>query len=187
MGTWCTEGVKRSRAEHRREEDERERRIYYKKKVEHERKCEAKNICPECGQKIIKEKKSRHVVRVSLPDKDKQLEQLKAELAKHRWIPVSERLPVLIDDNGYKYSSKVEIIYNGMIIEATFSEHHNQWFADYGGTTIVMSASLVTHWKPIILPKEAGKSNCLNLDDITELYHSGECPKSKLCIKKEGE
>ncbi len=33
--------------------------------------------------------------------------------------------------------------------------------------------------------KEGGKSNCLNLEDITELYHIGESPKSKLCIKKE--
>ncbi len=85
--------------------------------------------------------------------------QLQSELAKYRWIPVSEGLPELIDDNGYKYSSKVEIIYNGMIIEATFSEHHNQWFADYGGTTIVMSASLVTHWRPIILPPKEGEKD----------------------------
>ena len=85
------------------------------------------------------------------------IEECLGEIEKHRWIPVSEGLPTLIDDNGYKYSAAVEIVYNKQIIEATFSEHHNQWFADYGGHNIVMSASLVTHWKPIFLPEQPKK------------------------------
>ena len=63
MGTWCTEGVKRSRIEHQREDDARDRRIYNQKKMEYEDKCEAKGICPECGQKIIKKKKKIQVLK----------------------------------------------------------------------------------------------------------------------------
>ena len=70
-----------------------------------------------------------------------------------RWIPVSEGLPKLVNDDGYEYSKKVQIVYKKMIIEASFSKHHNQWFADYEGTTIVIDADAVTHWLPITLPK----------------------------------
>ena len=50
MGTWCTEGVKRTIAEHRRQEaDAKERKC--------RKECEEKGICPECGQKIIKKRK----------------------------------------------------------------------------------------------------------------------------------
>ena len=57
MGTWCTEGVKRSRIEHQREDDDRDRRIYNQRKAKHEDKGGAKGICSKCGQKIIKKRK----------------------------------------------------------------------------------------------------------------------------------
>lgn len=58
MGTWCTEGVKRIQAEHRREEDAEERRAYNTREEKRKEKCAAKGICSECGRKIIKKKKS---------------------------------------------------------------------------------------------------------------------------------
>lgn len=58
MGTWCTEGVKRSMAEHRREEHEKFLEEQRQKNYEYEERCEKKGICPKCKQKLpIKKKK----------------------------------------------------------------------------------------------------------------------------------
>ncbi len=56
MGTWCTEGVKRIQAEHRREEADKERRACNQRKREYEDECEKKGICPTCKRKIAKKK-----------------------------------------------------------------------------------------------------------------------------------
>jgi len=60
-------------------------------------------------------------------------EWLKKELEKHRWIPVSERLP---EDGQY-----VLIVTDGGVDNVN-------WYATYHTTT---------HWKPIILPEQALK------------------------------
>ncbi len=52
MGTWCTEGVKRSMAEHRREETEKDRRYSARADEKWKAKCETKGICPKCLQKV---------------------------------------------------------------------------------------------------------------------------------------
>ncbi len=54
MGTWCTEAIKRDRATLRRQEDEIQRNIYYKKKRSYEEECKKEGICPKCRQKIVK-------------------------------------------------------------------------------------------------------------------------------------
>ncbi len=79
------------------------------------------------------------------------IDRLQAELAQHRWIPVSERLPkenheVLIyytyERNQYSYTG-IAFLYRKL------------WYSDDGKT--VFKANEVTHWKPVILPPEKGE------------------------------
>ncbi len=75
--------------------------------------------------------------------------QLQAELDKHRWIPVSERLPVNI--------ATVWILLNAKATDSLspsmgfYGENENGWEWEILGVGILDE---VTHWKPIILPKE---------------------------------
>ncbi len=58
MGTWCTEGVKRSMAEHRREESDKLQRqadVRTQKKKDIAKKA---GVCVKCGQKLPKKKSS---------------------------------------------------------------------------------------------------------------------------------
>ncbi len=50
MGTWCTEGVKRTMREHRREEAEIQRKRCAAREREYEEKCKVDGICPRCKQ-----------------------------------------------------------------------------------------------------------------------------------------
>ncbi len=72
-----------------------------------------------------------------------------AELDKHRWIPVSERLPkddhqvwILYDISEYTYNAYYDSVYN------------NWHIFDYSGG-YKKAEDKPTHWKPIILPKGA--------------------------------
>ena len=67
-----------------------------------------------------------------------EVEQLKAELEKHRWIPVSERLPE--NDDCVLYVVSGSWFYKG------YYESCGRWFAEHG-----CPEDEVTHWKPIIL------------------------------------
>lgn len=79
-----------------------------------------------------------------------EFQQLRAENDKHRWIPVSERLP----------EDKVEVI--GLFVrDGDISIRQvDYWYAQHkwrneNGDTIVIPP---THWKPIILPGQALKA-----------------------------
>lgn len=69
--------------------------------------------------------------------------QLQAELDKHRWIPVEERLP---ESEGYYLAAE----------DGRFGEY---WYSKLGGwqhgdrKTSYSCADCITHWKPIILPE----------------------------------
>ena len=71
-------------------------------------------------------------------------ERLKAELEKHRWIPVSERLPkdsyriLAFGEDGYGYKIVAAITYD----------------LEFEKFRILKN---VTHWKLIILPKSKEK------------------------------
>ena len=67
----------------------------------------------------------------------KYIEQLQAELEKHRWIPVSERLP---ESSGVV----LVLLSDGNIIQAI-----SAYWVNYKGW---LNQS-ITHWKPIILPE----------------------------------
>ncbi len=76
------------------------------------------------------------------------LEQLQAELDKHRWIPVSERLPKK-SKTGHPQQTEYVYLYTGKksMIEAFYDYYYKEWYNSDG--TSVQG----THWKPIILPK----------------------------------
>ena len=84
------------------------------------------------------------------------IEQLQAELEKHRWIPVSERLPkddgqvwILYEKTGYTYNA----FYDQNVLH--FSQKTWQIF-DYSGGYKKAEVE-PTHWKPIILPEALNK------------------------------
>ncbi len=77
-------------------------------------------------------------------------EQLQAELEKHRWIPVSERLPnkekevsILAGDCRTPY------IANALLKGGT-------WHIRHPNGIILVASWEITHWKPIILPGQEG-------------------------------
>ncbi len=72
------------------------------------------------------------------------VKQLQAELEKHRWIPVSERLP------EEKECDEILFINEGLVEAGEFK---NGLFWDNNGR----SFDKVTHWKPIYLPPEDEK------------------------------
>ena len=78
--------------------------------------------------------------------------ELEAELDKHRWIPVSEKLPeddsqvwICYEKTGYTYNA----YYDQNVLH--FSQKTWQIF-DYSGGYRKAEVN-PTHWKPIILPK----------------------------------
>ena len=84
-------------------------------------------------------------------------ERLKAEIDQYRWIPVAEGLPKYTadDGDGYKYTNTVEITDGLHIGDASFSKAHNEWHGTCFGIEFMVPTKNITHWKPIILPKES--------------------------------
>lgn len=66
-------------------------------------------------------------------------ERLQTELEKHRWIPVSERLPE-DDSSAYLFLHESGSIHQGIPSCDLFGPDGKLW-------------SSITHWKPIILPE----------------------------------
>jgi len=82
------------------------------------------SITPDLAQALIK--------------KDKRLE---AELERHRWIPVGERLPEV----------KQEVLaFDGLIIRQAEMLIDGRFYSEINQAELYV----ITHWKPIILPKE---------------------------------
>jgi len=95
--------------------------------------------CPKC--KNIKDVWIEEPMEKDLRDK-----QLQAELAKHRWIPVSERLP---EETIVAVVYAKHLAFEPMLHLADFTPSIGHFvFRDW-------DVWEVTHWKPIILPKEA--------------------------------
>ena len=65
----------------------------------------------------------------------------RAELERHRWIPVGERLPEV----------KQEVLaFDGLIIRQAEMLIDGRFYSEINQAELYV----ITHWKPIILPKE---------------------------------
>lgn len=81
----------------------------------------------------------------------KRIKELEASLEQHRWIPVSERLPEKEQKNSVM-SKEVFVSDGREVWKARCVVSGKRW-----SYTNSPSATLpITHWKPIILPKEKG-------------------------------
>lgn len=72
------------------------------------------------------------------------------ELDKHRWIPVSERLPER-ENNKHCASSQVLCSTGNHSFVGRYDHKYKRWSLQLDGNIKLHG---VTHWMPIILPKE---------------------------------
>ncbi len=79
-------------------------------------------------------------------------DQLQTELDKHRWIPVTERLP----KEGYVWFCYEK---TGYTYDGYYQPQYKLWemFDPCGGYSKIDVGSPPTHWKEIILPPTDGK------------------------------
>ena len=111
-------------------------------------KCEAcPRVCPEDYQKMV-ERYSR-----ACQERDRANEMLQKEQEKHRWIPVTERLPDPNNDGDYVIVCATEkndrIDYQNAVIMAFVCD---EGFVD---TEMDFVLTGVTHWMPLPEPPEA--------------------------------
>ena len=111
-------------------------------------KCEAcPRVCPEDYQKMV-EKYSR-----ACQERDRANELLQKGQEKHRWIPVTERLPDPNNDGDYVIICATEkndrIDYQNAVIMAFVCD---EGFVD---TEMDFVLTGVTHWMPLPEPPEA--------------------------------
>ena len=111
-------------------------------------KCEAcPRVCPEAYQKMV-EKYSR-----ACQERDRANELLQKGQEKHRWIPVTERLPDPNNDGDYVIVCATEknnrIDYQNAVIMAFVCD---EGFVD---TEMDFVLTGVTHWMPLPEPPEA--------------------------------
>ena len=111
-------------------------------------KCEAcPRVCPEDYQKMV-EKYSR-----ACQERDRANELLQKGQEKHRWIPVTERLPDPNNDGDYVIVCATEkndrIDYQNAVIMAFVCD---EGFVDTGMDFVLTG---VTHWMPLPEPPEA--------------------------------
>ncbi len=83
------------------------------------------------------------------------VEKLKAELAKHRWIPVGEGLPDIITSISHPHSKEVLLLRNGRELGCGSYEQDGGWLINCSYQSQNIYQNEVTHWKPIILPEQA--------------------------------
>lgn len=108
-------------------------------------KCEAcPRVCPEDYQKMV-EKYSR-----ACQERDRANEMLQKRQEKHRWIPVTERLPKLIPCRaGTAYSEAVNVLTSDRkVITAIWDG--TEWIGPFGFWDA--EGEEITHWAPVLLP-----------------------------------
>lgn len=108
-------------------------------------KCEAcPRVCPEDYQKMV-EKYSR-----ACQERDRANEMLQKGQEKHRWIPVTERLPKLIPCRaGTAYSEAVNVLTSDRkVITAIWDG--TDWIGPFGFWDA--EGKEITHWTPVLLP-----------------------------------
>lgn len=86
----------------------------------------------------------------------KRIEELRAELDKHRWIPVTERLPEMLSkEKGW---SKTVLVFGGGKVGLAWfvgkcynnpKDNYDYWASDFH--TSDTFPETITHWKPIYL------------------------------------
>ena len=84
--------------------------------------------------------------------KDEVIAQLQTEKNKHRWIPVTERLPEII--KGIDHSKDVWVCGEGFRGEKAYYEKHKGFdvYSRYSEPEEYQKD--ITHWKPIFLPED---------------------------------
>jgi hypothetical protein len=85
---------------------------------------------------------------VYLKDERDKVRELEAEIEKHQWISVEDRLPERIKDERTPYLVRTTDYY-GVALWREYSSGWD-WECDCGE---------VTHWKPITLPADIEKGN----------------------------
>ena len=95
--------------------------------------AESATCCPDCGN-----------------EKFQTIQQLQAELAKLRWIPVTERLPVLTQKIASPVPKESEEVWvsDGKQTAKAYWMGTKHWLFSDG-----IRLFIVTHWMPIILPE----------------------------------
>ena len=88
----------------------------------------------------------------------REIKQLQAELEKHRWIPVSERLPELLIDIPHRHSNDLLLVYETLentntVVIGCYDEE-NGWVIYSSHQRPIYYQNQITHWKPIILPED---------------------------------
>ena len=89
---------------------------------------------------------------------NKRIKDLEAALEKHRWIPVSERLPELhkadkdVFQSDWVYITEGEQVVEAYYYDYTKREVKPNYATGKGWYCHGMKRSDITHWKPIILP-----------------------------------
>jgi len=157
MGTWCTEGVKRTKLEYQRIESTKRRRITIAHQAERIEQLQAEfirlNIIIDNRAEDLEIKAKYEQLQAekeTLKDRQRNAEiglaevsalneKLQAELEKCRWIPVTERLPTK-KDNGYITGCNIETLLVG-----------NMFWSNTNADAKYLTARY-THWKSTILP-----------------------------------
>ena len=161
MGTWCTEGVKRTKLEYQRIESTKRRRITIAHQAERIEQLQAELEQQADFLSLAKE----------------QMDAYQAELDKHRWIPVTERLP----KEGYLWFCYEK---TGYTYDGYYQPQYKLWemFDPCGGYSKIDVGSPPTHWKEIILPDQALQNT--NTDGATGGGRDAPLKEAKKCIEE---
>jgi hypothetical protein len=92
---------------------------------------------------------------VYLTDERYKVRELEAELHKHQWVSVEDRLPE--GESG----CRVYVLNDGMAIVGGYIPENDEWFyvQETGHFHSSGRIEKVTHWKPITLPTDIEKGN----------------------------
>ena len=89
--------------------------------------------------------------------RERRIAGLEGALEKHRWIPVSEKLPESITEQIHHSQDVLIVRATWGVCKGYYQEKHQQWVV-YGSYERPQEyQNEITHWKPIILPDEVLK------------------------------